>query len=368
MSGRPDPEIQHGIKRRRFLSTLALVPLWRTTAARALQAGQPSDAKFQESDLSSLRTRLTSNELFFIRNHFAPPQVALSGWKLRVSGRVRTPLEITYEELLRKPSRTLTVTLECAGNGVGSGGVGNATWTGVPLKAVLAQAGMSSGAKEVRLVGADQGAENPADPRVRFARSIPVAKAMHPDTLLAYQMNGVPLPAEHGYPLRAIIPGWYGMDSVKWLTGMEVLDHPDTSYFMTRRYNATRLGVVGSDQRPVTRVLIKSLITQPREKEILKVGFNTIEGAAWAAENRVARVEVSTNEGKNWTTASLNWDSQPYSWVFWTYSWGVGAPGTYTVTARAVDDEGNVQPSARDSLRMDSYELNSYHSVRCEVR
>jgi DMSO/TMAO reductase YedYZ molybdopterin-dependent catalytic subunit len=311
---------------------------------------------------------LTSNDLFFVRNHFAVPQFALPSWKLRVSGRVRFPLEITYDDILRKPSRTLKVTLECAGNGVGSGGVSTATWTGVPFRTILAQAGMNSGVRQVRFVGADQGEENSANPSVNFARSIPLQKALHPDTLLAYRMNGAPLPPEHGYPLRAIIPGWYGMDCVKWLTGIEVLDHADRTYFMTERYIATRLDAVGSDQRPLTRVLVKSLITKPREGEILKVGLNSVEGAAWAGERGVAGVEVSTSGGKNWTAATLNWQSQPYSWVFWTYSWEIGAPGVYTVMARATDDEGNVQPSSRDPLRIDSYELNSYHSVRCEAR
>src|SRR5439155_22315555 len=141
-----------------------------------------------------------------------------------------------YSSLLREASRTLTVTLECAGNAVGGGAVGTARWTGVPLERLLRRAGLSSRVKHVRLVGADRGVEDPGRAPVFYMRSLPAEKALHPDTLLAYQMNGGPLPVEHGFPLRAVVPGWYAMDSVKWLVHIRALDHEDRSIFMTERY------------------------------------------------------------------------------------------------------------------------------------
>lgn len=355
------------MSRRAFLSPLLVGPLWRPAELWASGIPQSADPKIKESDFSSLQTLLTPNNKFFIRNHFAPPLLSLSG-KVQVTGRVRSPLEIRYADILRQPSRTLTVTLECAGNGVGFGGVSTATWTGIALETLLKQAGLSSGVKHIRLVGADRGIEGPSNIPLSFMRSIPLEKALHPDTLLAFQMNGAPLPPEHGYPLRAIVPGWYGMDSVKWLLRIEALDHEDASFFMTQRYVAIRLQTIGSEQFPITRMRVKSLITQPRVGEVLAPGLYTIRGAAWAGENKLAQVEVSTNGGKDWTSATLDSDALPYSWVLWKYGWEVRAPGVYTVVGRATDDHGNTQPSSRDSLRIDSYELNWYQSVRCEVR
>jgi DMSO/TMAO reductase YedYZ molybdopterin-dependent catalytic subunit len=313
-----------------------------------------------------LRSLLTPNQEFFVRNHFAAPRLPEAS-KLRVAGRVRSPFEITYAELSRQAIRTLTVTLECAGNGVGSGGVSTATWEGVPLATLLKRAGLGSGVKHVRLVGADRGIEG-SQTRIPFARSIPLEKALHPDTLVAFRMNGAPLPAEHGYPWRAIVPGWYGMDSVKWLEEIEALERADASYFVTHRYVAIRLETIGSAQSPVTQMRVKSLIVEPREGAIATPGLVTIRGAAWAGENRVTQAEVSTDGGKSWAAAALDKDVRPYSWVMWNYPWEVRTPGVYVVVVRATDDQGNTQPATRDNLRVDSYELNWYQSVRCEIR
>ncbi len=354
--------------RREFLSSLALTPLWQPTALLASTIDQAGDPEIKVFGFSSLRTFLTPNEAFYIRNHFAVPRLSPPDWKLQVVGRVRSPFEISYRDILRQPSRTLTVTLECAGNGVGSAGVSTATWTGISLASLLKLAGLTAGVRHVRLEGADRGIEGSSILPLTFTRSIPLEKALHPDTLLAFQMNGAPLPAAHGYPLRAIVPGWYGMDSVKWLVRIEALDHDDASFFMTQRYVALRLQMIGSEQSPVTRMRVKSLITQPGDGDFLVPRLYAIRGAAWAGENRVAHVEVSTDGGKNWAYATLEGDIRPYTWVLWKFDWEIRAPGAYSIMARAMDDLGNTQPSSRDPLRIDSYELNSYHSVRCEVR
>jgi DMSO/TMAO reductase YedYZ molybdopterin-dependent catalytic subunit len=354
--------------RREFLApTLGIaVATWRA-GLRALRPEQSGDPLIRTIDFSSLRTVLTPNDEFFLRNHFAVPPLSLTGWKLRVTGRVRVPLELRYADILGRPQHDGTITLECAGNGVGSGGISTATWTGVSLGALLMESGLSSSARYVRLVGADRGIEGSSSVPVSFSRSIPVEKAMHPDTLLAFRMNGARLPAEHGYPLRAVIPGWYGMDSVKWLVRIEVLERDDESFYMTQRYMAVSLQTVGSEQRPITRMRVKSQIAQPRQGEFLAQGTHLIRGAAWAGENRVTKVEVSTNGGKVWNPSNLDDASGPYAWVLWNYPWDVQMPGAYTIAVRATDDRGTTQPSARDSHRFDSYEENWYHSVRCQV-
>jgi len=354
--------------RREFLASLALAAAARPTELQALRPERSGDPLIRTMDFSSLRTLLTPNDEFFVRNHFVVPSLSLTGWKLRLTGRVRLPMELHYTDILARPRHEGTITIECAGNDVGSGGVSTATWAGISLAALLREAGLSSSARYVRLVGADRGIEGSSTVPVSFARSIPVEKALHPDTLLAFRMNGALLPAEHGCPLRAVIPGWYGMDSVKWLIGIEVLERDDESFYMAQRYMSVSLQTVGSEQYPITRMRVKSQIAQPGQGELLAPGSHMIRGAAWAGENCVAKVEVSTNGGNDWNPANLYNESRPYAWVLWNFPWDVQMPGAYVILVRATDDRGTIQPRIRDSHRFDSYEENWYHSVHCEVR
>jgi len=353
--------------RRQFLQPFILLPLGRGTAIWAGQVEPSQEGEFRLSELTSLSTILTPNDRFYVRNHFPAPKINAAEWKLQVTGQVRSSFGLNYADLRRLPSRTITATLECAGNGVGRGGVSTATWTGVPLAEVLRHAGLRPGVAQIRLLGADRGREESSQPAIPFARSLPLEKALHPDTILVFEMNGQPLPAEHGYPVRVIVPGWYGMDSVKWIVQVEALDHEDTSLYMTKRYVSTRLQTIGSEQSPLTTMRVKSLIVQPREGEILPLASFVIRGAAWAGENPIAMVEVSTSGGAEWSPASIDTDRQPYTWVLWSYPWEIRARGAYALMARATDAKGNAQPSARDPARLDSYELNGYHRVLCQV-
>jgi DMSO/TMAO reductase YedYZ molybdopterin-dependent catalytic subunit len=275
---------------------------------------------------------------------------------------------VSYHDILQQPRRNLAVTVECAGNEVGGGAVSTANWTGISLSAVLNEANLQPGGRFVRLIGADQGV---ADARLKrqlpYGRSIPLDKALHKDTILAFEMNGAPLAAEHGYPLRAVVPGRYGMDAVKWIVAIEVLDQSDRSYFMTERYVTARLLAAGVERTPVTRMLVKSQITSPREGETLPFGPYTIRGAAWAGEDRISTVEVSCDAGKNWMSARLEKQHQPYTWVLWQCPWKPPGPGDHTIVVRAADAEGRTQPSERDRLRFDQYENNWYHAVHCKV-
>jgi len=352
-----------GLLRRSFLAPLVL-PRLLSRMVRAASTVQAPETENMPARFGALPSLITPTEDFFVRNHFVPPKLSGES-KLRVAGRVHSPFEIGRAELARLPQRSLTVTLECAGGGVR--GVSTATWEGVALRTLLERAGLTSEVKYIRLVGADKGVQETATD-VPFARSIPVEKAMHPDTMIALSMNSAPLPVSHGYPLRAIVPGWYGMDSVKWLAEIEALEHADLSFFMTQRYVAIRLATVGSERRPLARMQVKSLIVTPEANALIPSGSVPVRGMAWAGENRIARVEISTDAGRTWSLASLDQDSQRYAWVLWSYPWKPPSPGKYILVARAYNDQGDTQPSARDDLRIDNYELNWRHSIRCEVR
>jgi DMSO/TMAO reductase YedYZ molybdopterin-dependent catalytic subunit len=349
--------------RRQFLSAVALAHVLRLAAPWASRITRSSDPRIEEFDFTTLGDSITPEGDFYIRDHFPAPRVASRSWRLEIGGHVRSPLEVTYAELLRGPARSIVVTLECAGNAVGAGGVSTAEWTGIPLGKLLERAGLRPEVKQIRLIGAD-GNEGQGF----FLRSIPLEKALHPDTLLAFQMNGAQLPAEHGYPLRAIVPGWYAMDSIKWLARIEALDHEDTSPFMTQEYVAVRLQAVGSVRTPVTRMQVKSQIAWPPDGAVLGSGRYKVRGAAWAGENSVALVEVSTDGGQDWAAASLEKSPAPYAWVLWNYPWEAQRPGEYRVSVRATDDKGNTQPASRGPLRVDAYEQNWLQVVKCVVR
>jgi DMSO/TMAO reductase YedYZ molybdopterin-dependent catalytic subunit len=361
------PIRKHLWLRRQFLSTMATAIFPRSLPL--LTGGPRQNAELEGKDIerSAMQALITPNQRFFIRNHFKTPVMRADDWKLSFTGRVHSSLEIGYQEVLKLQKRSITVTVECAGNGAGGGAVSTATWTGVPLRELLNQTGIQPGVRFIRLAGCDQGTAETAGEQIRFARSIPIDKALHPDTILAFEMNRAPLPDQHGFPLRAIVPGWYGMDSVKWLVSIEALDHQDLSHFMTERYVATRLLAVGTERRHLSRMRVKSLITSPREGEHLPLRTYVIRGAAWAGESEVSHVEVAADGGRTWERAELETPLQPYCWVLWKYRWTPPGIGKYTVVARATDAQGMTQPATKDRLRFDQYENDWYHGVRCEV-
>jgi DMSO/TMAO reductase YedYZ molybdopterin-dependent catalytic subunit len=202
-----------------------------------------------------------------------------------------------------------------------------------------------------------------------FARVIPIAKARHVDTLIAHGMNGERLPDKHGFPLRAVVPGWYGMDAVKWLQRIEVVTSEDEGPSASREYmRLTRSLLLGV--RPIGRVSsmnVKAVFSRPVEGAIIIGRKFTVRGAAWAGENRVRSVEVSADGGKSWGPASLSGEAQPYCWAHWSYDWKVPGPGAHELAVRASDDAGRVQPAARALERVDAYEHDSWQTVRVTV-
>jgi DMSO/TMAO reductase YedYZ molybdopterin-dependent catalytic subunit len=320
-----------------------------------------------ETRLSAQEGYLTPTDRFFRRNHFtfpAPP------WRLVIDGAVRTPLSLTPDDIRALPPRTVVATLECAGNGRsllgarvpgerwGLGAVGTAEWTGAPLRAVLERATPLARAIEVLCVGADDGDVPEVGKRIAFERSLPLPKAMHEDTLLAYEMNGEALPPEHGAPIRLLVPGWYGMASVKWLARLSVLERPFRGFFQHDRY------VV--DGRPLSTTGVRALIASPQDGDVLVRGRQVIRGYAWSGEAMVLSVEVSVDGGASWDRADLSDDGGPYAWREWRYVWDARDVAGVTILARAYDANGRGQPE-RPRVNALGYANNAIQRVRVRI-
>ncbi|MBE7170089.1 MAG: sulfite oxidase [Williamsia sp.] len=337
-----------------------------------------------EFPFPTLKERITPNNRFFIRTHFPVPKIEAAGWQLKIEGEVRTPTVIGYDELRKLPAKKVMATIECAGNGRAflvpkakgllweQGGVGTAEWTGVPLSVLLDRAGIKEGTVEVILEGADQGeiSEEPKTPgAIHFARSLPLQKARQPEVILAYQMNGKDLTPEHGFPVRAVIPGWYGMASVKWLSRIIATNRPFDGYFQSLEYAYWKRNSGLPTLTPVTTVQVKAEIARPMLHEVVASGKPyRIYGAAWSGESEVTKVEVSTDEGVSWQPAALLDKPVPFAWRLWEFTWQVsGAPGKRKLMARATDNQGNVQAPQHDPDRR-SYMINMIEPIEIEIQ
>jgi len=346
---------------------------------------EPANLEFP---FSTLATFVTPNEQFYIRNHFPQPKIEAQAWRLTVEGAVERPFTLTYAELMRMPSHTSTTMLECAGNirvflvpkAEGAqwelGGAGNAQWTGVPLAAILKRAGVRSTAVEVVLEGEDAGEikEEPKSPgKIHFARSLPLEKARDGKVLLAYRMNGAELSASHGFPVRALVPGWYGMASVKWLTRIVVTERPFDGFFQSLQYSYFERRNGLPTLVPVTEMQVKAEIARPAMDEAVQANTSyRMHGAAWTGGSDVTKVEVSKNGGLTWAAARLVDNSSNGrvvdAWRLWEYDWHTPSrPGRYTVMARATDARGRVQPMERDPDRR-SYMISHVLPIEIEVR
>lgn len=335
-----------------------------------------------EVELPFLDSWITPTERFYKRNHFSEiPTLDASQERLVIDGSVGRPTTISYEELLAMPSKEVVATLECAGNSRSyvtppaegiqfhHGAVGTARWTGVAAEDLLTAAGISDDAKEVVFEGADSGEEEEEGQtlQIGYARSIPLEKAVSPDTIVAYEMNGAPLEPAHGYPFRLIVPGWYGMASVKWLRRIHVQTNRFTGFFQTRRYVYINEGQADSrDWEPLSTLLVKSLVTRPRHGEVRAPGDYTVEGMVWCGEALIETVEISVDGGRNWGTADLVGPSAENAWRRWEYDWHESRPGHYVLKTRATDSNGNTQPMSID-WNFRGYGNNGIHSIAVEI-
>jgi sulfane dehydrogenase subunit SoxC len=296
--------------------------------------------------------------LHYLLIHYDIPAVDADGWRLVVDGHVERPLTLTLADLATRPQVTAPVTLECAGNGRALlspraisqpwllEAVGTGTWTGVPLAAVLAEAGVRPGALEVVATGLDEGVEG--GERQHYQRSLPLAEAQQPEVLLAHRLNRAPLPPQHGFPVRLLVPGWYGMASVKWLTRLEVVDEPFAGYQNAVAYRSRQdpedPGI------PLGRIAVRALMVPPgvpdfatRRRFVPAAGWELM-GRAWSGRGPVTRVEVSDDAGAHWQAAEVAAPPAPYAWQAWRFAWRPAGPGDYVLCCRATDASGAVQP------------------------
>lgn len=317
------------------------------------------------------------NAHFYVRNHFQVPNLDPAAFRLVVGGLVERPLNLGLRDLHNMPSQTLIVTLECAGNGRMKfdppiegekwdlGAVSTAEWTGVSLAEVLDRAGVRTDAKEVLFRGADCGTvEGHAGP-IRFERSLQIDHARDPDVLLAYAMNGEPLPIQHGFPVRLVVPGWYAVASVKWLTEIVLIDRPFAGHYQTDKYwyQWERDGQVVRE--PVTLQRVRALITEPPPNQEVQCGELAIRGVAWSGAAPIARVEISVNGG-SWREAHLVSERKRNSWQWWELITRTDEPCAITLRARATDLAGRTQPEHAEWNRL-GYGNNAIHQVPIRV-
>ncbi|NHC14167.1 sulfite oxidase [Motilibacter deserti] len=308
--------------------------------------------------LEALRYDVTPLGMHYLLVHYDIPHVDAGAWTLRVSGAVERELAISLEELRSRERVTTRVTLECAGNGRArllprpvsqpwlEEAVGTAEWTGTPLAPLLAEAGLLPSAVDVAFTGHDHGMERGVEQD--YARGLSVADATAPELLLAYEMNGVPLPPQHGAPVRLVAPGWYGMASVKWLREITVLEEPFDGFQNTVAYRLKQ----SADEpgEPVTRIRPRALLQPPgfpdfmTRTRLVDTGRHVLTGRAWSGMAPVSGVEVSTDGGATWAAASLGPSAGRWAWRSWSYEWEAAEPGAAVLCCRATDEAGNVQP------------------------
>lgn len=311
-----------------------------------------------ETPVADLNTWITPVDAFFVRQHIPrPTPIDPQAYRLTINGMVSKPIELTLADLRKLPQYTVPATLECTGNGRGfytpkvpgiqwgRGAVGNAEWRGPRISDVLKLAGASTSAAYLEIDGADIGVASTPD----FVRSMPMSKAMHPATLLALTMNGES-PSIHGFPARLVVPGWDGTSWVKWVIRLTPAEKSGNGFFMNPGYRIPKYNLPpGTPARPaelevIEGMPVKSTITAPEDQAKIAAHGTTIRGIAWAGENAIERVEVSTDGGSRWRDARLSQPKLNFAWRLWDIDWRPGAPGYYNILSRATDTAGRVQP------------------------
>jgi len=306
--------------------------------------------------LEGLRYDITPTGMHYLLVHFDIPLIELDGWRLQVGGMVERPLALSLDELRELPRTTLPVTLECAGNGRARlrprpvsqpwlvEAIGTAEWTGTPVSGVLDLARPVAGASEAVFTGADRGIQ--ADDEHAYARSLALDQAMRPEVMLVYEMNGEPLQPQHGFPLRLLVPGWYGMASVKWLTSIELIAGRFEGYQQAVAYHYR--SAADDPGEPVSRIRVRALMQPPgvpdflTRRRFVERGPQALTGRAWSGHGTVSRVEVGVDGA--WAAAQLGPQVGPFAWRAWRHEWQA-QPGDHVLSCRATDSAGNVQPT-----------------------
>jgi sulfite oxidase len=331
---------------------------------------------------------VTPQDCFFVRNHVAVPQVDVQRYRLLVTGRVQVPLELSLDELHSHfPVSTVMATLQCAGHRRdelaalrpipgeipwGAETIGNALWRGVALREVLLAAGVEESVRHVAFLGLD--AIHKSSEQFAFGASFPIEKAMSAEVLLAYEMNGHPLPPHHGFPLSVLVPGYIGARSVKWLASIVLQDGPSTNYYQAHAYKVFPSHVQAENAdwtqgQMLGALPLNSVISRPTEGEMLKAGLVSIEGYAIAGgDHYIERVELSSDGGATWTRATMREQTQRWTWCFWEVTVPLG-PGVHELIVRARDSAGCMQPAeVRQVWNWKGYGNNAWHRVTVVVQ
>jgi sulfane dehydrogenase subunit SoxC len=330
--------------------------------------------------LEALRWPLTPLGLHYLLSHYDIPTVDVDSWRLELVGRVARPSALSLQELKQRETVTVPVTMECAGNGragmtprpvsqpwLGEA-IGTAAWTGTPLAPLLREAGVSEQAEEVLFTGLDCGVEGGITQE--YERSLPISEALDADAILAWAIGDVALPPQHGFPLRLVVPGWYGMTNVKWLRRITVLDTPFVGYQQAEGYRIRQ----SADEpgEPVTRIVPRALMMPPgipdfmTRRRFVAPGTHRLEGRAWSGWGEVTRVEVSVTGGERWDDAELGDAVGRHAWRAWSYSWVGAEPGDYQLACRAWDSAGNAQP-AEPEWNLGGYANNAVQRIAVTV-
>lgn len=310
--------------------------------------------------LEGLRYDITPTGMHYLLIHFDIPYIDAGEWRLKVGGMASNPLSLSLADIKRRPRVTMPVTMECAGNGRARlnprpvsqpwllEAIGTAEWTGTPLKGVLDDAGVDAAAADVVFTGRDEGVQG--GEAQLYQRSLTLAEIARDEALLAYEMNGAPLEPQHGYPLRLMVPGWYGMTSVKWLDSIEAVAEPFKGYQMEQTYRYKN--APDDPGEPVSTMRARALMLPPgipdfmTRTRLVDAGEVTLTGKAWAGRLSVSKVEVSEDDGLSWRAAELGAQAGRFAWRNWAYHWDA-KPGRRFLRVRATDEAGNTQPTAQ---------------------
>ena len=330
--------------------------------------------------LEALRWEITPVGLHYLLTHFDIPEVDTSTWRLEVGGLVDRELSLSLDDLRARPSREVAVTMECAGNGRAHiephvvsqpwllEAVGTARWRGVTVAGVLADAGVQDDAVEVLFTGLDRGVDG--GETQAYERSVALAELLAGDAILAYEVNGVPLPPQHGYPLRLVVPGWYGMTSVKWLARMTLLEEPFDGYQMRHAYRVRR--DEDDPGEPITTIAPRSLMVPPgipdflTRARVVTAGPCELVGRAWSGAAEIVGVDISVDGGSSWASAELGPDTLGrWAWRSWRFEWNA-RPGEYELCCRARDASGSEQP-LEASWNLGGYVNNAVQRVDVKV-
>jgi DMSO/TMAO reductase YedYZ molybdopterin-dependent catalytic subunit len=326
-------------------------------------------ASILPGDLGSQQIDFSEPDQVFARDHFNEPDLSLTTWTLRIDGNVSRPVTLTFSDLLEAPCVRQNALFECAGNGEAGSAVAMCVWSGVRLSRLLNMVGANKGGS-ILLEGSDQGQLVKGSISAPYTRIVPARKCWAPESLVAFKLNDRFLPKRSGFPARVVLPGWYGMDSVKWIRRISVLDsrrgepavYSDSG--MNRLYS--RLTATHGPVR-LSSILVKSVISYPDKNTKLVRGNIPVSGYAWTGDGVIKSVQVSVDGGRRWDTAKLETSPLRFAWVRWTYNWKADS-GEHVLMSRAEDSDGKLQPLARDSERLDYYELNWVAPVRCSVK